>query len=167
MGGGILKILLKSFISRRTSFHLWLRLTQYKDGFFYPYCNIRYELIQKKYGILIPSKTLIGYGLYLGHYLGVCINGSTIIGNNVNLSQFTSIGANEGNAAIIGDNVYIGPNTCLVENVKIGSNSTIGAGTIVTKDIPKNATVAGVPAKVLNYNNPGRFIGNPWIKRKN
>lgn len=32
----------------------------------------------------------------------------------------------------------------------------------MTKDIPDNATVAGVPAKVLNYNNPGRFIGNRY-----
>ncbi len=165
-GGGILKILLKSFISRRTAFHLWLRLAQYKNGFFYPYCNIRYELIQKKYGIHIPSRTLIGYGLYLGHYLGICINSSTIIGNNVNLLQFTTIGAIEGKAAIIGDNVYIGPNTCLVENITIGNNCTIGAGSVVTKDVPKNATVAGVPAKVLNYNNPGRFIGNPWGETK-
>ncbi|MBR2863193.1 MAG: hypothetical protein IKB97_06515 [Bacteroidaceae bacterium] len=164
-GGGIFKILLKSFISRRTAFHLWLRLAQYKDGFFYPYCNIRYELIQKKYGIHIPSKTLIGYGLYLGHYLGICINGSTIIGNNVNLSQFTSIGANEGKAAIIGDNVYIGPNTCLVENITIGNNCTIGAGAVVVKDIPKNATAVGVPARILHYEQAGRFIGHPWIKR--
>lgn len=48
--------------------------------------------------------------------------------------------------------------TCIVENVHIGNNVTIGAGSVVTKDIPDNATVAGVPARVLNYNNPGRYV---------
>ena len=43
-------------------------------------------------------------------------------------------------------------------NVHIGNNVTIGAGSVVTKDIPDNATVAGVPARVLNYNNPGRYV---------
>ena len=40
----------------------------------------------------------------------------------------------------------------------IGGNVTIGVGTVVVKDVSSNATVAGVPAKVLNYNNLGRYI---------
>lgn len=64
--------------------------------------------------------------------------------------------------AVIGDNVYIGPNVCVVEDVCIGNNVTIGAGSVVTKNIPENATAAGNYAKVLNYNNPGRYIGNSW-----
>ena len=86
----------------------------------------------------------------------------TKIGNNCNVSQFLTIGTNTNNPATIGDNVYIGPNVCIVEGVHIGNNVTIGAGSVVTKNIPDNATVAGVPAKVLNYNNPGRFIGNRY-----
>lgn len=85
-----------------------------------------------------------------------------MIGNNCNLSQFVTIGSNEGKAAIIGNNVYIGPNVCIVENIKIGDNVTIGAGSVVTKDIPNNATVAGNYAKILNYNNSGRYIQNKW-----
>lgn len=91
------------------------------------------------------------------------VNGGTVIGNNVNLAQFLNIGTNHKTPAMIGDNVYIGPHVCLVEDVKIGNNSTIGAGAVVTKDVPQNATVAGVPAKVLNYDNPGRYIGNPYV----
>ncbi len=78
-----------------------------------------------------------------------------MIGNNVNLSQFTTIGANGGRqAAEIGDNVYIGPNVCIIEHVKIGNNATIGAGSVVTKDIPENATAVGNYAKVISMNNP-------------
>lgn len=82
-----------------------------------------------------------------------------IIATFHNLLQSAS---NEGRAAVIGDNVYIGPNTCIVEDVNIGNNATIGAGSVVTKDIPSNATAAGNYAKVLNFNNPGRYVENRW-----
>lgn len=102
----------------------------------------------------------LGYGLYIGHGVSIVINPGTIIGNNCNISQCLTIGTNHNTPAVIGDNVYIGPGVCIVEDVHIGNNVTIGAGSVVVKNIPNNATVAGVPAKVLNYNNPGRFIKN-------
>ena len=116
----------------------------------------------KKYGLQISPQTSIGYGLYLGHGIGIVIHPSAKIGNNCNLSQFTTIGSNEGKAAIIGNAVYIGPSVCVVENVTISDNVTIGAGAVVTKDIPENATAAGVPAKVLHYDNPGRYVDKRW-----
>ncbi|AFR22736.1 MULTISPECIES: transferase [Lactobacillus] len=69
---------------------------------------------------------------------------------------------NEEQAATIGDNVYIGPSVCVVEDVKIGNNVTIGVGNVVTKDIPDNATAVRNYARVLNYRNSGRYIGNKW-----
>lgn len=111
----------------------------------------------------IPLGTTIGYGLYIGHNGPCVINSSAIIGDNVNLSQYVTIGANEGRAARIGNCVYIGPSCCIVEDVEIGDNVTIGAGSVVTKSIPSNATAAGNYAKVLSYKSPGRFIENKWI----
>ncbi len=124
------------------------------------------KLNRTKKVIQLPRQTKVGYGLYIAHGGPIVINPSTVIGNNCNLSQFTTIGSNEGQAAIIGDNTYIGPGVCIVENVKIGSNVTIGAGSVVTKDIPDNATAVGNYAKVINYNNPGRYIQNRWNKDK-
>jgi len=95
--------------------------------------------------------------------MSLVINETTVIGNNVNLSQFTTIGSNHGKAATIGDNVYIGPGVCIVEDVVIGNNACIGAGSVVVKDVPENATVAGVPAKVISYKSPGRYIGNRYL----
>ncbi|MEE0249311.1 serine acetyltransferase [Peptacetobacter hiranonis] len=123
---------------------------------------ILWKLNRTKQTIQLPRQTKVGYGLYIGHGGPIVVNPTTTIGNNCNLSQFTTIGSNEGNAAIIGDNTYIGPSVCIVENVKIGSNVTIGAGSVVTKDIPDNATAVGNYAKVINFNNPGRYINNPW-----
>jgi serine O-acetyltransferase len=113
--------------------------------------------------IQLPRNTKVGYGLYIGHGGPIVVNHTAVIGNNCNLSQFTTIGSNRGSAAIIGDNTYIGPNVCIVENVKIGNNVTIGAGSVVTKDIPDNATAVGNYAKVINYNEPGRFVHKRWL----
>ncbi len=51
---------------------------------------------------------------------------------------------------VIEDNVFIGTNTTILHNVNfIGKNSSIGAGSIVTKDVPPNVVVAGNPAKII------------------
>lgn len=96
--------------------------------------------------------------MYMGHGGSIVINLSAVIGNNCNLSQFTTIGSNENYAAVVGDNVYIGSNVCIVEGMHIGSNVTIGAGSVAIKDIPDNATAAENYAKALSYNNPERFV---------
>ncbi len=123
---------------------------------------ILWGLNRSRKNIQIPRQCEIGYGLYIGHGGPVVVNASAHIGNNCNLSQFDTIGSNTKNAATIGDNVYIGPNVCVVEDVKIGDNVTIGAGSVVTKDIPDNATAVGNYAKVINYNNPGRFVNRRY-----
>ena len=145
------------------TFHFWFRLSQYRKGWFCWFARWRYKRISTRYGIEISPDTLIGAGFYIGHFCGIVVNPSAIIGNNVNISQFTTIGSNEGEAAVVGNNVYIGPSVCLVEAVKLGHNATIGAGAVVVKDVPRDATMVGVPAKIINYNNPGRFICNRWV----
>ena len=145
----------------KSSLLFWLRLCQYK-GWLYPLCKILCAYSKRQAQVDIPTSTKIGYGFYIGHEMCIVINNGTIIGNNVNISHFVNIGTNHKTPAIIGNNVYIGPHVCLVEDIKIGNNVTIGAGAVVTKDVPENVTIAGVPAKVLNYNNPGRYITNPW-----
>lgn len=158
-----LVIILQSLRPYKSSVLFWLRLCQYK-GWLYPLCKIMCARAKRKALVALPTSTKIGYGFTIGAQGGMCmaINGGTIIGNNVGISQFVNIGTNSSTYSIIGDGVYIGPHSCIVEGVKIGNNATIGAGAIVTKDIPENATAAGVPAKVLNYDNPGRFIKRRW-----
>lgn len=50
---------------------------------------------------------------------------------------------------IIGKNVWVGEGVAILPNVKIGENAIIGANAVVTKDVPKNAVVAGIPARVI------------------
>lgn len=144
-------------------FTFWLRLTQSKNPLISGFAKIQRRRFATKYMLNIPSNTKIGFGLYIGHGQCIVVNPTTKIGNNVNLSQFTSIGSNHNNAATIGDNVYIGPNVCIVENVKVGNNVKIGAGAVVIKDIPENAIAAGVPARVLNISDsPNTYSHNRW-----
>lgn len=160
------KIYLFSFYEPTIRFLFWHRLTQYRGNhfnLFYYYAKWRHRHYLFKYGLMIASSTKIGYGFYIGHPFGIIINHTAVIGNNVNISQFTTIGSNEGKAAVIGDNVYIGPNCCLVENVHIGANASIGAGAVVTKDIAANAVAVGVPAKEIDSTlKPGCFITHRW-----
>lgn len=104
-------------------------------------------VIRNKQLIQISRHTKIGYGLYISHGGPVVVNPTTIIGNNCNLSQFVTVGSNEAKAAVIGDNVYIGPNCCIVEDVEIGNNVTIGAGSVVTKISQRILLVQGIMQK--------------------
>ncbi|GHU52379.1 serine acetyltransferase [Bacilli bacterium] len=142
-------------------FSFWFRLCQEKN-IFYILARIMHRRYQIKYGLQISVKTKIGYGLYIGHGIGIVINPTATIGNNCNLSQFVTIGSNRGKAAKIGNNVYIGPAVCIVEDITIGDNASIGAGAVVTTDVPENATVVGVPAKIIHFNNPGQYVMNRW-----
>lgn len=47
------------------------------------------------------------------------------------------------------DNVFIGSNTTILGGVRIGPNAIVAAGSVVTKDVPENSIVGGVPAKVI------------------
>jgi acetyltransferase-like isoleucine patch superfamily enzyme len=50
---------------------------------------------------------------------------------------------------IVGSNVWIGYGACVLRGVRVGDNSVIGTNAVVTKDVPANAVVGGVPARVL------------------
>ena len=156
----IWKIFFKSIPYPCRAAAFWLRLSLYKKGVFYIIAKIMYRYYRLHHAIDIRAKH-IGYGLYIGHP-HLQISDNAVIGNNVNLSQFTSIGTNTKHGAIIGNNVYIGPSVCIVEGVNIGSNTTIGAGTIVVKDLPPNSTYVGNPARRVGENKHPEFIRNPW-----
>ena len=104
---------------KKVTFMFWYRMCQY-HGIFYWLFKIIYKIKSSKRNVILPTQVKAGYGLYLAHSICMVVNEGTIIGNNVNLSQFLNIGTNNEKAAIIGDNVYVGPHVCIVEDVHIG-----------------------------------------------
>lgn len=144
-----------------------------KNRYFYlkllsPFLTVLSKLVEIATGISLPPTATIGKGLYIGHFGGIIVSHSAVIGEYCNLSQGVSIGqagrGGEQNVPIIGDRVFIGPGAKLFGGIKIGNDVAIGANAVVTKDLPDMAVAVGVPAKIINYKGSMDFV---VIRKKN
>lgn len=145
-----LKILVFAISDYNFGFCFLLRMAKYQ-GWLFPFFRWRLGRAGMKHGMSFSRNVRLGYGLKIVHAIGIVVNATAVIGNNCTLHQLTTIGSDKDVAAVIGENVYIGPHVCLVENVHIGNNAKIGAGAVVVKDIQSGTTAVGVPAKPLSY----------------
>jgi serine O-acetyltransferase len=131
----------------------------------YPFARLMLRKACYRYGIDIPHGTYIGDGLYISHSGGIVVNVDARIGRNCNLSQGVTIGqGNRGRnkgAATIGDGVYFGPGSKVVGAVTIGNNVAIGANCVVSKDVPDNSVVVGIPGRVISNDGAQGYIQNP------
>lgn len=76
------------------------------------------------------------------------IHSKAIIGEYCKIQANVVIGGKaDGGVPIIGNNVQIGANACVLGNVKIGDNAVVGAGAVVVHDVAPGSIVVGVPAK--------------------
>ena len=145
----------------------WWRFSKCDNLLVSTFSRIVYMHLLMKHHIDIQRDTKIGYGFKINHGGPVVINSSTIIGDNVEICQNSTIGSLFFHAANIGNEVYIGPSVCIVENVSIGDGVTIGAGSVVVHDVDKGMTVAGNPAHVISMKEPSRFINRKWNREWN
>lgn len=117
----------------------------------YPY-RIFYKLfVEWFFGIEIPWDINIGKNLRLFHGQALVLNKLVVIGMNCVLRHCTTIGNKQlpdGNfsaSPIIGDNVDIGSNVCIIGDIRIKDNVKIGCGCVVTKNISADCIVVGNP----------------------
>ena len=109
-------------------------------------------------GIEIHPKAKIGKNLFIDHGMGVVIGETSEIGENVTIYQGVTLGGimpsiesdlqrNQKRHPTIGNNVIIGSGAQILGAIKVGDNARIGANSVVSRDVPPNVTVAGVPAR--------------------
>lgn len=146
---------------------VWMRLCTYFMTrrwamLLYACAIFRLKHLSYKSGIQISWKTQIDKGFYIGHFGTIVISPLAVLGKNVNISQGCCVGAaNRGirkGAAVIGDCVYLGPGCKIVGAVNIGNNVCVGANAVVTSDIPDEACVGGIPAKVISMNGVESYV---------
>lgn len=101
----------------------------------------------------------IGGGLYIQHGFSTIIAARSI-GENCHINQQVTIGYNGSESSIIGNNVTVTAGAIVIGNVSIGDNSIIGAGTVVTKDVPERAIVVGSSARTLRVKENSDNINN-------
>ncbi len=96
----------------------------------------------------IKDSTL-GEGVKMGHFSYI---GNATIGANTNIGAGTITANYDGekkNPTEIGEDVFIGSDTMLVAPIKLGDGARTGAGAVVTKDVPEDTLVVGMPARAI------------------
>ena len=126
--------------------------------------NLQIRAIQFRQEIscLRGAELIIGNNVFINHGVNICATKSIVIGDNVHIADLVMMHdtnfheVEEGKGITtkpikIGDNAWIGARSIILPGIEIGKNSVIAAGSIVTKSVPENCLVAGVPAKILKH----------------
>lgn len=104
-------------------------------------------------GIEIHPAARIGEGVFIDHGVGVVIGETAVVGNNVVIYQGVTLGGTGKDKGkrhpTIEDGVMISAGAKVLGPFTVGKNAKIGAGSIVLKEVPPNATVVGVPGRVV------------------
>ena len=125
---------------------------------FYLVARIISQLSRFLTGIEIHPGAKIGKNLFIDHGMGVVIGETSEIGNNVTIYHMATLGGiapsiNSNSQRqvkrhpTLGDCVVVGSGAQILGPVMVGANAKVGANAVVTKDVPENAVMVGIPAK--------------------
>ena len=124
----------------------------YKNGHYF-WARLISQRAVRKTGIEIHPGAEIGENFFIDHGNGVIIGETAVVGNNVTLYQGVTLGGTGKEHGkrhpTIGDNVMISAGAKIIGSFKVGENSKIGAGSVVTRSIPANCVAVGNPCRVI------------------
>jgi serine O-acetyltransferase len=104
-------------------------------------------------GIEIHPRAVIGRGVFIDHGMGVVVGETAEIGDGCTIYQGVTLGGTSlthgKRHPTLGRNVVVGVNAAVLGAIVLGDNARVGGGSIVVKDVPANATVVGVPARIV------------------
>ena len=114
--------------------------------------------------VIIGAKTVLGQECTISAYRRVRIGEQCVVADRAMFIDFDH-GVVEVERPIrqqgiykrdvdVGSNVWIGYGACILRGVRIGDNAIVGTNSVVTRDVPQNAVVGGIPAKVLRMREP-------------
>jgi len=111
------------------------------------------------YNSTIPPQCAIGRDSLFGHGgIGVVLHPDCKIGDRVLIGQGVTLGGTFGSGApTVENDVWIGPGARILGELTIGQNSIVGANAVVTRDVPENSIVGGIPAKLIRTIEPGQL----------
>lgn len=112
-------------------------------------------------GIEIHPGATIGKGLFIDHGMGVVIGETAEIKDNVTIYHGVTLGGTGKDKGkrhpTVGSNVIIGSGSKVLGPINIGDNVKIGANSVVLKDIPKDSTAVGIPARIIGNSKEEKY----------
>ncbi len=104
-------------------------------------------------GTVIMAGAIVNSGSRIG--ANVIVNTAATVDHDCVLADGTHIspGANLAGGVVVGDRSQVGIRACVIQSIRIGAGSIIGAGAVVIRDVPANVTAVGNPARILNPKN--------------
>ena len=108
------------------------------------------RLVQLGQGVQVMPSVVINRATAIGHHC--IVNSNATVEHDCTIADFVHIapGATICGGVNVGEQSLVGANATILPNCVIGKNVIIGAGTLVTKDIPDNVTVIGIPGKIIS-----------------
>jgi len=110
-----------------------------------------YKFIQVITGIELPCEVTVGKNFRIDHFGGIIISGFASFGDNCVIRDGVTVGlrrVDDPVAPQIGNNVDIGTGAKVLGGITIGDNVVIGANAVVLEDVPSNSIAVGVPARI-------------------